>query len=52
MDLTLTITVKGLSTDTTKQYVSPDRLAKSLASSGPHPSLPQFSPPRYPFSTF
>ena len=51
MDLTLTITVKGLSTDTTKQYVSPDSLAKSLASSGPHPSLTQFSPPRCPFST-
>ena len=48
MDLTLTITVKGLSTDTTKQYVSPDSLAKTLASSGPHPSLPLFSPPRCP----
>ena len=51
MDLTLTITVKGLSTETTKQYVSPDSLAKTLASSGPHPSLPLFSPPRCPFST-
>ena len=51
MDLTLTITVKGLSTETTKQYVSPDSLAKTLASSGPHPSLPLFSPPRCPFLT-
>ena len=57
MDLTLTITVKGLSTDTTKQYVL--CLADSLASIvepsivepsivQPHPSLPLFSPPRCP----
>jgi hypothetical protein len=57
MDLTLTITAKGLSTDTTKQYVL--CLADSLASIvepsivepsivQPHPSLPLFSPPRCP----
>jgi hypothetical protein len=54
MDLTLTITVSGLSTDPTKQYVlclacQPGKEPSTVRTASFSPAL--FSPPRCPFST-